>query len=156
MKGKSKFNFGEVASNLSRTKSGLLKLLASDSKNYFMEAFKNEEWDGNKWKQVDRKIPGTKAYKYPSRPKTSAHSRLILVGTGRLRKAVANSKKTGSMTNNSFTLVVADVPYAEVHNEGLKTRFFTMPKRQFMGDTKALRNIQLARIHKYMDRVWQG
>ena len=44
-------------------------------------------------------------------------------------------------TENGKVIVESDLPYAEVHNEGLRSgrgKGFTMPKRQFIGESKEL------------------
>jgi phage gpG-like protein len=135
----------------------LMGLLANDSKNYFVEAFAKQSWDGKAWKQVERKIVGTKAFKYPSKPKSSAHTRPILIGTGKLRRAVSNAKKNGTVGIKRLVLIVSDVSYAAVHNDGLKMRSGgNMPQRRFMGDTKKLREIQIERIKKFTSAAWRA
>jgi hypothetical protein len=59
------FTFDKLRQNLAQVKKDLPRLLANDAQNYFLGAFKNEGWDGSKWKEVQRRIEGTPEYKYP-------------------------------------------------------------------------------------------
>lgn len=144
----SKFNFGRVIENLKKVKNDLPRVLAADTKKYFVDSFNKQEWEGQKWKEPKRK------------EKTGGSSRnqsATLVQSGRLRRAVINSLQSATFENISFKVV--DVKYAKVHNEGLhagRGAGFDMPKRTFMGDTKELRKIQRNKIKQYIDNIWQG
>ncbi|CAB4126206.1 hypothetical protein UFOVP153_42 [uncultured Caudovirales phage] len=142
-----KFNFSKVVENVERMKRELPKVVANDTKNYFVEEYNKQEWNGNKWEQVQRKIPGTKAYKYPKKGADARHGRAILVKTGKLRRAVA-----GSLIKATWPTIRFEVKsdYGIYHNEGSNK----LPQRQFMGDTMKLRQRQLEKIKSYMQRIW--
>jgi hypothetical protein len=44
------------------------------------------------------------------------------------------------------------VPYAEYHNEGTDK----LPKREFMGDSKTLRDMQLKKLQQMSDKIWNN
>ena len=84
--------------------------------------------------------------KWRERKKSYPHK--ILQKTGRLRRSI----KTKVFTTKSYYEVrfSSDVPYADVHNEGLKAgrgRGFTMPKRQFMGYSRSL-DLRIKRMYE--------
>jgi len=152
-----KFNFAEVKKRIVQTKRELPIILANEAVNAFSNNFKQEGFFGDKWKEVQRRTEGTKAYKYPLKRQLSRRTRPILIGqtTGVLRRAVASSLR--SKTWDLIKLVVevpkkkgATVDYAQVHNEGLDG----MPQRQFMADSPVLRKQQAETIKKYFDKVW--
>ena len=59
------FNFQRVIANMDRVKTTLPKVLANETKNYFIvENFNKQQWDGKPWEEVERRKEGTKAYKY--------------------------------------------------------------------------------------------
>lgn len=143
-----KFNFGRIIDNLKRVKSELPRVLANDTKNFFVGEFNHQEWDGKKWQEPQRKL---------KKGGSSRNQSATLVQSGRLRRAVINSLQ--SATFDAIKFKVVDVPYAEVHNEGLRAgrgKGFIMPKRTFMADTLKLRKLQVNRIEKYIDKIWQG
>ena len=147
-----KFNFDEVIKKLKAVKSTVPALLANDTKNYFVKSFNSESWDGKKWKQVDRRVPGTKSYKSSKKSARTSH---ILVRSGRLRRAVANSLKSATFEKIQFEV---NVPYAQVHNDGLRAgrgAGFMMPRRRFMGDTKELRRLQRKRLNDEIKKAFK-
>lgn len=147
----SKFKFGQLKTRIQILKYDLPELLANDARKYFLKSFINQAWEGVPWQEVNRRIPGTPEYKYPKKKDLGRHTRPILIGKGatKLRRAVANSIKV-----NVFPKVrlVVDLPYADVHNQGLGR----MPQRKFMGDSEGLRKIHRARIKKTMDKLWDS
>ena len=49
-----------------------------------------------------------------------------------------------------------DVPYARVHNEGLRAgrgKGFTMPRRQFMGESPELHRVLREKIEKHLNKI---
>lgn len=142
------FNFDRILRNLEKVKTFLPKTLANDTKNYFVrDNFNKQEWNGVKWKDVKRR----------DKKGSSSNSSAILVQSGTLRRAVVNSLQ--SATFNKIHFEVKDVPYAQVHNEGLRAgrgAGFQMPKRQFMGQTNKLTRIQRGVIDKTIDKIWQA
>lgn len=124
--------------------------LANIAKNDFLNNFKQEGFNGQKWKTPKRKIPGTPAYKYPKNKGLSRRTKPTLSGTGRLRRDVANSVNSGKKNSNlSYTLVVNN-PYAEYHDNGTGS----LPRRQFIGTTESLNRQLMGRIIKELDKIW--
>lgn len=144
----SKFNFDKIQEAMEQVKQDLPLLLANQAQNHFADAFKEQGFNGQAWPEVQRRTPGTKAYRWPSKPKQSSRTSPILVRRGLLRRAVASSVKLAT-----FQLIRLEVsrPGAKAINEGDAH----MPKRQFMGHNPMLQAKQIALIRKYvMNRLW--
>lgn len=144
-----KFHFQRLRMNLLKMKSELPVILANHAQNYFTSSFTKQGWDGKGWRQVNRRIPGTDEYKYPKNKGLSRRTKPILVGTGRLRRAVSNSIR--SATFNSVRLVV-DLPYAAAQNEGNGN----LPRRHYMGNSPKLVEQQKLKIKNYINKTWQA
>lgn len=142
-----KFKLGRVRGNIEKMKRELPPILAIKSQNYFEKSFQNSGWEGEKWKEPQRLIPGTAEYKYSKWGGAKGRATPILVNRARLRSKVASSIRT--KTFNLIRLVV-DSPYAKRHNEGLDG----MPQRKFMGDSPGLQLMQRTEIKKYVDKIW--
>lgn len=122
----SKFGFNQIATEIRRKEPVILREIANMARNHYLNAFQKSSWEGKSWRQVQRRISGTAAYKYPKNKGLSRRTKPILVNKGTLRRAVNSSVKGISGGKIYFRV---DLPYAKRHNEGLKG----MPKRQFMG-----------------------
>jgi phage gpG-like protein len=144
----SKFNFYRVLDNLNKIKRELPVLLANQAENYFVDNFKKQGFDNKKWQEVQRRIAETRPYMYPKNKGLSRRKKPILIGSGRLRRAVANSKK---ITTFNKILLEVNLPYAANHNEG-----DTVPKRQYIGQTRELTNKRVKLINSTVDRIWQA
>ncbi len=143
----SKFNFDRVIANMDKVKNILPKVLANETKNYFVGEFNKQEWNRTKWKPSKRQ----------TNPKKTRDTASTLVQSGTLRRAVINSLQSATFEKIYFE--VKDVDYAQVHNEGLRAgrgAGFQMPKRQFMGQTNKLTRIQRDTIDKTIDKIWRG
>jgi phage gpG-like protein len=151
-----KFKIDQILKNVDKIKNTVPPLLANQARNFFLESFKQKAWrDGTteNWKEVQRRIQGTKEYKYPKTRQLSRRTSPILVRTGKLRRAVRNSVR--QQTFNKIELVVP-LNYAAVHNEGLPMKNGDkMPRRRFMGESKRLNNHHLRLIEKEFDKVWK-
>lgn len=153
----SKFNFQKVKDNILQVKRELPVLMANDAQRYFLDAFKKQGFDGNTWDQVKRRIPETPEYKYPKTRELSRRTKPILINTGRLRREVSllagNARVRYEQYNFIVTLTLNDsvVPYGKYHNNGDGK----LPKRQFIGQSKALSLILRRRIKSYFDKTWQ-
>ena len=143
-----RFNFQRVIANMDRIKTTLPKVLANETKNYFVGEFNTQQWDGKRWLDPKRKQKTTGS---------SRNQSATLVQSGTLRRAVIGSLQEANFKRIHFE--VKDVAYAKVHNEGLRAGRglgFQMPKRQFMGQTRKLGEIQMRVIDKTIDKIWQG
>jgi len=143
------FKFDRVKMNMERVKRTLPILLANDAKENFLDSFRSQGWDGQSWQPVKRQ--GKKG--------SSRNNSAILVQSGKLRLAVANSVKLVSWDRIILRIDGNEIPYAAVHNEGLKAgrgAGFMMPKRKFFGDSAFLRLKQRRHIKEAIDKIWQG
>lgn len=132
---------------MERVKRDLPIKLANDTKNFFLSSWSKQGFDGKGWQTPKRMIDG----------KGAAKTRAILVGSGRLRRDVANSLKQANFDKIIFRV---ENPYAQIHNEGGQGKAFgkypfKMPKRQFIGQTKELTNMQFNLIKKQAGAIWQ-
>ncbi len=128
------------------------KDIANANKNYFIKSFASQAWAGKGWKEVQRRIAGTPAYKYPKKKDRGRRTRAILVKTGALRRSVNNSIE--SVTTKAIKFKVR-LPYAEIHNEGGRmANGGKMPKRQYMGWNREVDKITKATIQKWVDKAW--
>lgn len=147
----SKFNFEKKLKDLEKTKKIVAKGLGSLSVAFFKESFRGSQAgfidEGlKKWKEVKRREKGAKA-------KTSSRTRAILVKTGQLK----NSIKVQSATFEKIT-IGSYKKYAAVHNFGLKAGRglgFTMPKRQFVGNSAQLTKKHLTFIKENINKAFK-
>jgi hypothetical protein len=118
-----RFNFAEVQKKLIEAKREIIVLLPNQAQNYFVKSFTDQGFDGQSWKNVERREEGTKAYKYPKTKGLQRRTQPILVGAGwkkrggTLRRAVSTMARTSVSYEQGFKMIV-DLPYAAIHNEG--------------------------------------
>lgn len=150
---KNKFNFKRVVDNLEQVKKTVPVKLGNASVNYFTATFKSSSFDGKAWKEVQRRIEGTKPYKYPKKKDLGRRTRAILIGkgSGRLRRAVQGSMKKATWEEITLLIDGELFPYAQRHNEGLAN----MPKRTYMAESKQLNKEYRKIIIKEIDRIWK-
>jgi hypothetical protein len=136
----SKFNFDTMKVKLEKSRRDLLVLLSNQAQNYFSDSFKKQGFNGEKWKEVQRRNsdinPKTgkqySAYLYPKKKGLQRRTSPILVGAGYkhrggvLRRAVSNMARTAEINNDKLRMIV-DLPYAKIQNEG---GIINMPARQ--------------------------
>lgn len=115
-------------------------ILGTEAVNHFAESFQNEGFTDEtleKWPDVKRRTN-------PKRPDRAAASRPILTGsTGDLGRSIEYVAKPGEVKITADTMQIgSDKAYAQAHNEGTTTagrgNRTTIPKRQFIGESKAL------------------
>jgi len=137
-----------TANALNKAKRVLPVQLGNMGTRYWLQAFRLESWEGIKWAEVKRRIPGTPEYLYPKKKDKGRRKRNILFGKsgGTLGGAHLHLRASvnTSLTKAEWNGIEWKVPvkYAKVHNEGLQAgrgAGFKMPKRQFMGNSKELR-----------------
>ena len=168
----SKFQFEIVLKKFERVKKELPLQVANTTKNFFIkENYNKQQYDGKKWKDVKRR--GGK-----SRRSNSA----ILVQTGRMRRAVANSLKKATFDLIEFNVTEATAKggfnYAAVHQFGyngtvkgytrksrsrrrgkkstvvVKPHHVNIPQRQFMGQTTKLTKEQIKTVRQVVDKIF--
>lgn len=112
----SKFKFKDKALRRLRPKAMIaLDKMANNAVHEFkVESFRSKSFDGRAW--APRKDPSNR--------------RQLLVRTGTMRSSITVLRK--SMNSR---LVGSMVPYASYHNSGTRR----LPKRQFIGNSRALR-----------------
>jgi phage gpG-like protein len=101
----SKLKLDEALRRFQQVKQDLPAVLANDAQRFFVASFRKEGWDDG----------GLKAWAPRQYPTAKDAGRNLMVQTGRLRRAVANSLRGASWGLIKF---VVDVPYASVHNDG--------------------------------------
>lgn len=140
--------FAEVQRKIIATKKVLPRIMANQAQNFFVMSFRKQGFDGDGWREVKRRIPDTAEYKYPAKKGLSRRTKPILIGTGRLRRKVANSVV---LAHWPLIRLVVDLPYAAAHNDGTAN----IPQRQYMGQNQELTDLQRKTIDIYFDKVWK-
>ncbi len=119
-----------MANKLAKIQAEAPKILANEGQNYFSQNFAKQQWNGNKWADVKRRIPGTFEYKYPKRKFISRRTNPILVGrTRRLKNTLPRSAKEANKRRIKWAL------YGEVGNYGAIQNYGNgkIKARKFMG-----------------------
>lgn len=107
-------------------------VLSNEGTRYFNKEFRDQQYDGVKWPEVKRRIPGTGAYKYPKTKYLARRTNPILVGkTRRLKNALNRAGAAGSYNVRRIIWRVIGVEYAQAHNDGKGQK-----KRTFMAASK--------------------
>lgn len=132
-----------------------VKIAVSD----FKRNFQTESFDGKKWQEVQRRIKETKANRYAAKHHPARTKRKILTGdTADLGRSI-DIKEVGGGRATIWTdpgVFGGKEPYGDVHNSGGKAgrgSGFTMPQRQFIGDTAELRDKTIKELEKQMSRI---
>lgn len=112
----------------------------------FKQNFQDEGFFGKRWKEVQRRRvvevsyrtkKGKRRSKYRTKAKGADGKRRILTGrTGGMGRSFVAEVRDGK------AWIINTTPYSAVHNEGLRAGRgggFIMPRRQFMGDHRRLR-----------------
>jgi phage gpG-like protein len=137
-----KFKLGAVKKRFEDAKKRLPRQIADESRSFFMKSFEQQGFNNSgsvsKWREVQRRIPGTNPYKYPKTRGLSRRTKSILTGTGRLKRSLRIMQLSFAKS-----VIATDVPYAIYHNEGSKYQ----RKRRFMGNSRAL-NLRVQNLIK--------
>ena len=120
-----------------------LKTIPNDiailAKSHFDGNFTRQGFDGAKWKEVQRRIPGTKTYNsVKSRDRTSA----ILSGK---TKTLAKSIYIKSASLKRI-VIASSSKYGAFHNYGTNK----IPQRKFLGNSQVLNKKILNLLNKVM------
>lgn len=147
------FKFGVIVKRYDSVALDMMREIAMAHKNYFVQSFRRQGWDGKKWAEVNRRTPGTKEYKYPKNKGLRRRTREILVGKGSLRRQVNSSIK---LVNRSRIMFMVDLPYAAIHNDGGTLRNGTkMTRRRYMGENKETNKLTKDIIKKYVNKTFK-
>lgn len=147
-----KSSLHEIKVALKKNILAIKKEIAIEALNHTKEKFKegNGQWEGEKWKEPKRKegpfkrqkrYKGKLGYKTGFTPRDA--KRATLIGKG--RKKLGNSFR--KQIKGNTVRIYSKVVYAKRHNEGLDG----MPKRQFIGDEKAL----IEKLDKIIKSKWE-
>ena len=152
-----RFNFSEVKQKIEQSNREVMVALSNQAQNYFVSSWRKQGFNGEPWKEVQRRESGTKAYKYPKKKGLQRRTSPILVGAGfkarggTLRRAVSNMSRTAVIGNWSSRMII-DVPYAGYLNEGTKN----MVARTFVKQVQELTDMQQKKITQIIDKVWKA
>ncbi|MDR1197390.1 MAG: phage virion morphogenesis protein [Prevotellaceae bacterium] len=125
----------------------------------FKENFQDEGFFGRKWKQVQRRIPGTKSYRYPpkgwKKKQGAWHNSKILTLSTNLGRSL--SKRYVDDGVIVFSNLPSNNDYSAAHNEGTtragKRHNIRIPRRQFLGKHKKLEEGVTAALQKELDKI---
>lgn len=141
----SKFGFDKIISILPQIRQEAVQIMMQEAKKTFDESFDNEGIDGKKWKEVDRRIEGTRAYREAS---SAMRVSPILTGvTGRLKK----NNRIVSVTPDKGVLD-NDMSYADTMNSGNGSN---VPARPFIKQTPELTRAQLLTLAQVTGRIFK-
>ena len=130
-----------------RNNDEMIQIIAEDAKNHFVKGF--QKGGG----QTDDSLTGWKPRKKLDRKdrKSGSSSRAILVKSGDLWRDI----DVQSIGRDQIKIGTKRIAYAAVHNEGLITGRrggrFTMPKREFIGESKELNKLNTLTIKEFLD-----
>lgn len=120
-----------------------LKTIPNDiailAKSHFDGNFTRQSFDGAKWKEVQRRIPGTKTY---NSVKSRDRTRAILSGK---TKTLAKSIYIKSASLKRI-VIASSSKYGSVHNYGTNK----IPQRKFLGNSQVLNKKILNLLNKVM------
>lgn len=149
-------NFADVQKKLVQARREILTILPNQAQNYFVKSFTDQGIGGKPWKEVQRRIPGDKAYKYPKTKGLQRRTSPILIGAGwkkrggTLRRAVSTMARTTATSENGFRMIV-DVPYASYLNDGTDN----MVARSFIKQTPELTEMQTEKINQIISKIFK-
>ena len=158
------FNFKEIKKQIEHSNREIMTVLANQAQNYFVSSWRKQGFDGKAWNEVQRREPGTKAYKYPKKKGLQRRTQPILVGAGyksrggTLRRAVSNMARTAEISTGKLRMIV-DLPYAKAMNEGTdnagRGHHTTIPARTYAKQTVELTGMQEKKITQIIDKIWK-
>ena len=119
----------------------------------FRRNFRTQSFFGKKWKEVQRRIPGTKPYKAAAHNKTRRIRPILTGDTGDLGRSIRYKVEKGT------AIVYSDLEYSSAHNDGTTTagrnHSTTIPQRQFIGDHEEVDKVVKATITKLMNDLFK-
>jgi len=142
----SPWGLDDLESKMARIRREVPMEVALVTQRYFEDSWRKQGWDGKRWKEVLRRIPGTSAYKYPKKRGLGRRTRSILDQTGRTRRAFASTSRRWERIE-----IINSSPQAEFLNEGTEN----MVARTFIGQTEELTRKQIDIITKAIDAIFK-
>lgn len=134
-------------------------IVGTEAVNFFSESFQNEGFTDTvleKWQEVNRRIPGTLEYKRWERSSHPVRNRdKILLESNNLSRSIEADPNPDQVKITADTMgAESNTDYAKPHNEGTtnagRNHNVTIPKRQFIGESKKLDGIIKEKIEKRM------
>ena len=125
----------------------------------FKKNFQTESFNGKKWQEVQRRQPTSKIYHSNAAHHPVRSTRQILTGdTGDLGRSIEIKEQRQDRVTvwTAPPAFGSKEPYGKAHNEGLRAGRgggFIMPKRQFMGETKALNERIIKELKEQLQRL---
>lgn len=139
------FNFTRRFRLFTELKRDIPAKLGAEARNFFIASFRNQgltDASLEEWKQVKRRMPGTKEYKYPKTKSLGRRTSAINVRTGRTRKSIVVKEAAF----DRIVVASVGVPYAQYVNA----------KRPFMGKSKTLNDKLKKKLKSEMDKILKG
>lgn len=138
------FRFEEALRAGSGIANKLAPVIGNIAQREFEENFERQGFMNDtlrRWKEVKRRTPGTKAFKY-----ATPAGRMSPILRGKGSGVLAKSIRVMRADSTSIFLATTGKAnnYAKYHNDGASN----LPQRQFMGDSKRLTMLILKRIDK--------
>lgn len=142
------FGFGRALNKFNDFKIDAPKVIANNSKNWFLEGFRKGgfQTDASKtgW---EKRQPRKKTIKRNAESPGLKKRKLILEGD--LKRALKVLEQTWHKIE--IGVLGEEIPYAERHNEGLKG----MPKSEFVGDSKGLNESNKKLLAKLVGNIFR-
>lgn len=147
----SEFGFDKLIARLPAIMQETLQEMAEKTQKYFSESFPKQGIGGEQWQEVQRRIPGTPAYKSGTR---DDRTRKILYGrTGKLKDNTEHS--IAEVSDHRFVLV-NPASYAQLQNQGgINGKGGIVPARPFMVQVDELTEMQLEILKKRTGLMWR-
>ncbi len=156
-------DFSQFGSDMQRLAEQGKKMIEDDipraaaviGKNFFQSSWEKQGFEDNgvkPWKKRKAPKAGTKAYKRF----IAREGRPILYSNANDKDGTHLKDSIKGRASKNKVVFSTDKVYAQVHNEGGKAgrgSGFTMPKREFMGKSKALDKKIEAKIDKMVDNI---
>jgi phage gpG-like protein len=132
-----------------KAKKAVLEQIKVAALEQFDDSFDKQGFEGSPWKPRKAPLTGLKSWdKWNS-------GRAVLIGQGG-QGGLRGSIKGTIIQRSGIVRVASNKVYAAVHNEGLRAgrgRGFTMPKRQFIGDSAGLMRKIEGIIHRNINPI---
>lgn len=137
-----KFKLDEKLKKFEQLKKTLPMEIAVDAKNFMQDNFRKQGFDDGgvkKWKEVQRRISGTNAYKYPKFKDLGRRTRRILNKTGFLQGSIRVV-----MATFARIVIATNAAYAKYVND----------KRKFLGRSRSFERSVLKKVTLRINNIW--
>jgi len=152
---KNKFRLDEKAKAVDKAFKEALEIAGNDAVLHFRKSFDNQGFTDENlehWKPRKGQIRALGANVKGG----LVNTKKTLTKTGALKRSIHKTMLVGLRLK-----VVSDLVYAQIHNQGLTGKawgkhYFKMPKRKFMGNSRKLERIQMAKILAKVNTAWKN